>query len=56
MANAASQLMYAFKDILELAGLSLWLYTLLATLHALPPLPEFVRTEQHVTPPHTYLC
>lgn len=31
--------MYAYKDLLELAGLTTRLYTLLSTLHSLPPLP-----------------
>lgn len=31
--------MYAYKDLLELAGLTTRLYTLLSTLHCLPPLP-----------------
>jgi len=30
--------MYAYKDLLELAGLTTRLYTLLSTLHSLPPL------------------
>ena len=36
--------MYAYKDLLELAGLTTRLYTLLSTLHHLKPLPEFVRS------------
>lgn len=32
--------MYAYKDLLELAGLTTRLYTLLATLHNVPTLPE----------------
>jgi ATP-binding cassette subfamily D (ALD) long-chain fatty acid import protein len=31
--------MYAYKDLLELAGLTTRLYALLSTLHNLPPLP-----------------
>jgi ATP-binding cassette, subfamily D (ALD), peroxisomal long-chain fatty acid import protein len=31
--------MYAYKDILELAGLTTRLYVLLSSLHNLPPLP-----------------
>ena len=31
--------MYAYKDLLELAGLTTRLYTLLSTLHSLTPLP-----------------
>lgn len=33
--------MYAYKDILELAGVTTRLYTLLSTLHHLKPLPDF---------------
>lgn len=32
--------MYAYKDLLELAGLTTRLYTLISTLHNLPPLPQ----------------
>ncbi|KAI0031943.1 ABC transporter transmembrane region 2-domain-containing protein, partial [Vararia minispora EC-137] len=39
LADAGGRLMYAQKDLLELAGLTTRLYTLLSTLHALPPLP-----------------
>ncbi|KAI0065247.1 hypothetical protein BV25DRAFT_1851548 [Artomyces pyxidatus] len=39
LADAGGRLMYAYKDLLELAGLTTRLYTLLSTLHALPPLP-----------------
>jgi ATP-binding cassette, subfamily D (ALD), peroxisomal long-chain fatty acid import protein len=35
--------MYAYKDILELAGLTTRIYTMLSTLHHLKPLPEFER-------------
>jgi ATP-binding cassette, subfamily D (ALD), peroxisomal long-chain fatty acid import protein len=31
--------MYAYKDLLELAGITTRLYTLLSTLHSLKPLP-----------------
>ena len=31
--------MYAYKDLLELAGLTTRIYTLVSTLHNLPPLP-----------------
>jgi ATP-binding cassette, subfamily D (ALD), peroxisomal long-chain fatty acid import protein len=34
--------MYAYKDLLELAGLTTRVYTLLSTLHALPPIKDFV--------------
>ncbi|CAL1709088.1 unnamed protein product [Somion occarium] len=40
LADAGGRLMYAYKDILELAGLTTRLYTLLSTLHSLPPLPK----------------
>jgi ATP-binding cassette, subfamily D (ALD), peroxisomal long-chain fatty acid import protein len=40
--------MYAYKDLLELAGLTTRLYTLLSTLHHLKPLPEFVRSPESV--------
>jgi len=39
LADAGGRLMYAYKDILELAGLTTRLYTLLSSLHNLPPLP-----------------
>ncbi|KAI0790361.1 ABC transporter transmembrane region 2-domain-containing protein [Abortiporus biennis] len=39
LADAGGRLMYAYKDLLELAGLTTRLYTLLSTLHNLKPLP-----------------
>ncbi|KAI9459179.1 ABC transporter transmembrane region 2-domain-containing protein [Lactarius psammicola] len=39
LADAGGRLMYAYKDILELAGLTTRLYALLSALHNLPPLP-----------------
>ncbi|KAH9063226.1 ABC transporter transmembrane region 2-domain-containing protein [Lactarius vividus] len=39
LADAGGRLMYAYKDILELAGLTTRLYALLSSLHNLPPLP-----------------
>ncbi|KAJ7583528.1 ABC transporter transmembrane region 2-domain-containing protein [Mycena floridula] len=39
LADAGGRLMYAYKDLLELAGLTTRLYTLLSTLHNLQPLP-----------------
>ncbi|KAI0674426.1 ABC transporter transmembrane region 2-domain-containing protein [Trametes maxima] len=39
LADAGGRLMYAYKDLLELAGLTTRLYTLLSTLHNLPALP-----------------
>ncbi|KAI1798098.1 ABC transporter transmembrane region 2-domain-containing protein [Ganoderma leucocontextum] len=42
LGDAGGRLMYVYKDLLELAGLTARLYTLLATLHNLPhpPLPD----------------
>ncbi|KAG6862188.1 hypothetical protein C0995_004270 [Termitomyces sp. Mi166 len=40
LADAGGRLMYAYKDLLELAGLTTRLYTLLSSLHDLPPLPR----------------
>ncbi|KAI0072098.1 hypothetical protein K474DRAFT_455580 [Panus rudis PR-1116 ss-1] len=40
LADAGGRLMYAYKDLLELAGLTTRLYTLLSTLHSLPSLPK----------------
>ncbi|KAF8067672.1 ABC transporter transmembrane region 2-domain-containing protein [Lyophyllum atratum] len=40
LADAGGRLMYAYKDLLELAGLTTRLYTLLSTLHNLVPLPH----------------
>jgi ATP-binding cassette subfamily D (ALD) long-chain fatty acid import protein len=37
--------MYAYKDILELAGLTTRLYALLSALHNLPPLPASSPTD-----------
>ncbi|KAA1476586.1 hypothetical protein DENSPDRAFT_827606 [Dentipellis sp. KUC8613] len=39
LADAGGRVMYAYKDLLELAGLTARLYTLLSTLHHLAPLP-----------------
>ena len=39
LADAGGRLMYAYKDLLELAGLTTRLYSFLSTLHSLPPLP-----------------
>lgn len=41
-------MMYAYKDLLELAGLTTRLYTLLSTLHSLKPLP--VPVSAHISP------
>jgi len=48
LADAGGRLMYAYKDLLELAGLTTRLYTLISTLHHLKPLPEFVRSPETV--------
>ena len=58
LADAGGRLMYAYKDLLELAGLTTRLYTLLSTLHNLPPLPsaehgdviEFVNVDIGIPP------
>ncbi|ETW75940.1 ABC transporter, partial [Heterobasidion irregulare TC 32-1] len=39
LADAGGRLMYAYKDLLELAGLTARLYALLSNLHHLPALP-----------------
>lgn len=52
LADAGGRLMYAYKDILELAGLTTRLYALLSALHHLPPLPASSPTDggpSHVT-------
>lgn len=52
LADAGGRLMYAYKDILELAGLTTRLYALLSALHNLPPLPASSPTDggpSHVT-------
>ena len=48
LADAGGRLMYAYKDILELAGLTTRIYTMLSTLHHLQPLPEFERDEHKI--------
>ncbi|KAJ7076083.1 ABC transporter transmembrane region 2-domain-containing protein [Mycena belliarum] len=40
LADAGGRLMYAYKDLLELAGQTTRIYTLLSTLHNLPHLPS----------------
>ncbi|EKM76452.1 hypothetical protein AGABI1DRAFT_131279 [Agaricus bisporus var. burnettii JB137-S8] len=40
LADAGGRLMFAYKDMLELAGLTTRLYTLVSTLHNLPQSPE----------------
>ncbi|KAI0701934.1 ABC transporter transmembrane region 2-domain-containing protein [Cytidiella melzeri] len=46
LADAGGRLMYAYKDLLELAGLTTRLYTLLSTLHGLKPLPTITPSTQ----------
>lgn len=48
LADAGGRLMYAYKDILELAGLTTRIYTMLSTLHHLQPLPEFERHPERI--------
>ncbi|KAF9003251.1 ABC transporter transmembrane region 2-domain-containing protein [Cyathus striatus] len=48
LADAGGRLMYAYKDLLELAGLTTRLYTLLSTLHNLLSLPEGKHTEEGI--------
>ncbi|KAF7289982.1 hypothetical protein MIND_01373500 [Mycena indigotica] len=49
LADAGGRLMYAYKDLLELAGLTTRIYALISTLHNLPPVAsaeadaEFIR-------------
>ena len=38
--------MYAYKDLLELAGLTTRVYTLISTLHALPPIAPFQTSDK----------
>ncbi|KAJ7048582.1 ABC transporter transmembrane region 2-domain-containing protein [Mycena amicta] len=40
LADAGGRLMYAYKDLLELAGLTTRIYTLISTLHNLPRMPS----------------
>lgn len=40
LADAGGRLMYAYKDLVEVAGLTGRLYTLMSTLHHLPRLPS----------------
>jgi len=41
LADAGGRLMYAYKDLLELAGLTTRLYSLMSSLYALQPRPPF---------------
>ncbi|KAG8903497.1 hypothetical protein FRB99_003211 [Tulasnella sp. 403] len=46
LADAGGRVMYAYKDLLELAGLTTRIYTMLSSLHNLPPLPAFKENER----------
>jgi ATP-binding cassette, subfamily D (ALD), peroxisomal long-chain fatty acid import protein len=48
LADAGGRLMYAYKDVLELAGYTTRLYTLLSTLHSLPSTIAFKPSEDTV--------
>lgn len=52
LADAGGRLMYAQKDLLELAGLTTRLYSLFSTLHNLSPLPTPVPTSDSVELSH----
>lgn len=49
--------MYAYKDLAELAGFTARIYTLLSSLHNLPPMPDFKtpQTEEEKQYPHIAL-
>lgn len=48
LADAGGRLMYAYKDVLELAGLTTRLYSLFSTLHGLPPIPKAIESEDKI--------
>ena len=48
--------MYAYKDLLELAGLTTRLYQLLSTLHHLPALPDFGREDDAIEFKHVIVA
>ncbi|TFK47575.1 hypothetical protein OE88DRAFT_1811031 [Heliocybe sulcata] len=52
LADAGGRLMYAYKDLLELSGLTTRLYTLLSTLHSLPRLPDITNASDEITLEH----
>ncbi|KAJ7671532.1 ABC transporter transmembrane region 2-domain-containing protein [Mycena polygramma] len=52
LADAGGRLMYAYKDLLELAGLTTRIYTLLSTLHNLPRLPSSEADVDSITLSH----
>ena len=48
--------MYAYKDLLELAGLTARVYTLISTLHALPPVREFIADDDEIALNGVSIC
>lgn len=48
--------MYAYKDLLELAGLTTRVYTLISTLHALPPVRDFTPDEDQIVLDSVSVC
>nr|GAT42788.1 predicted protein [Mycena chlorophos] len=52
LADAGGRLMYAYKDLLELAGLTTRIYTLLSTLHNLPSFPPSEASVDAITISH----
>jgi ATP-binding cassette subfamily D (ALD) long-chain fatty acid import protein len=48
--------MYAYKDVLELAGLTTRVYTLISTLHALPPVRDFIVDEDKIALDGVSIC
>ena len=48
--------MYAYKDVLELAGLTTRVYTLISTLHALPPVRDFGVDEDKIVLDGVSIC
>jgi len=47
--------MYAYKDLVELAGLTTRIYTLLSTLHNLPPIPNFLHPKSIEEKEHPHI-
>ncbi|PFH47288.1 hypothetical protein AMATHDRAFT_67944 [Amanita thiersii Skay4041] len=56
LADAGGRLMYAYKDLLELAGLTTRLYTLISTLHNMPALPEGETSQGDIVVEHVDVC
>ncbi|EJD05544.1 uncharacterized protein FOMMEDRAFT_17828 [Fomitiporia mediterranea MF3/22] len=52
LADAGGRLMYAYKDVLELAGYTTRLYSLLSTLHSLPTSISFTPSADSVAMKH----